>query len=147
MFKFSSSALAVVTATVVVAACDPASQTPIRVGSPSSPAESSSQIEVSTLQRQRVVKVVTEIALRNKLTCSTENKAPVIASCSRSWEANEDGHARSISVSVSEKSDEGTVEVSVMEWLAFRHSPCGRRVLDELDEQLRTSLGSKNVFR
>ena len=145
MLKFPKSPLAVVIATVVVAACDPASQTTIRVGSPSPPA--SSQIEVSTLQRQLVVKAVTEIALRYQLTCSKESKAPVVFECSRSWETNEDGHARAIRVSVSAKNDAGPAEVSVWEWLAFSHSQFGRRFLDELDKELRMSLGSKSVFR
>jgi len=136
---------AVLAATAMIAACDPAARTTIRVSPPPGTAASGSRLHVSTPERDAVVNLVTHVAEGYGLDCSTQTEAPILVRCVRSWESNENGHARSIQVWVSAQNQSPTIEVVVMEWLAFRHTSFGRDVLDELNAQLRTTFGSAAV--
>jgi hypothetical protein len=100
---------------------------------------------VSTRETVTVVKIVSEVAELHGLECSPKPDPPILVRCFRRWDRNEDGHARSIQVSASTEKKPEFVEVVVMEWLTFRHTPFGRDVIEELTARLRKAFGSGAV--
>lgn len=133
--------------TSFLAGCDPVARTTIHVSALPGLEESSERVSVSTRETGTVVKIVSEVAERHGLECSAKPDPSILVRCFRGWDRNEDGHARSIQVSASTDRKPDLVEVVVMEWLTFRHTPFGRDVLDELTARLQKAFGSDAVFR
>ena len=137
-------------ALVCLCACDPAVLTRLRV-TPRHADDgggAASAFNVTASSVDAVVSIVRDVAERHGLARAAVSDSDDMTTYSRRWDRNGDGHARSISVSVSRRSDNpDLIEVSVFEWLAFGHSALGEQVLEELRSRLREQFGHSAVSR
>jgi len=132
--------------------CDPAARTRLLVTAlpPDEGGGVASGLQVTAAAADAVVTVVAivaEVADHHGLEQGeTFGEPGVVATYGQYWDFVGDGHARTISVSVSTSADApGQVEVIVDEWLAFGHSDLGQAVLEELRSRLLAEFGQVAV--
>lgn len=129
--------------------CNPIALTTFRVSpppAPAAPAADAPVLHVTAAGVDDVVAIAKEVAERHGLEAQRATEPGVVSTYFRHWEFPNDGHARSIRVSVSRSAEDPDVlEVTVFEWQSYGPSDMGRQLLEELGSSLRERFGPDAV--
>jgi hypothetical protein len=130
--------------------CNPIALTTFRVSPPLAPAAdgggAAPVLHVTAAGVDDVAAIAKEVAERHGLEAQRATEPGVVSTYTRHWEFPNDGHARSIRVSVSRSAEApDVIEVTVFEWQSYGPSDMGRQLLEELGSSLRERFGPDAV--
>jgi len=130
--------------------CNPIALTTFRVGPPPAPLAdeggAATTLHVTEATVDAVVTITKEVAEHHGLEPVRATVPGVVSTYTRRWEFPNDGHARSIRVSVSRSAeDPDVIEVTIFEWQTYGPSDMGRLLLEELGSSLRERFGQDAV--